>query len=135
MLARLEESKQQRLAIKKQQREAKRRAKQREQAAILEEKILQAEQLFDNLIPGATFIDHTAESSIIQFVVKLRNQQLVFVNKRGVRVGQWPTRYLAERLVAGDWEVLSTRQSTEQTVEQLVAHQRQSKITTTGAGT
>ncbi|NVJ59416.1 MAG: DUF1631 family protein [Gammaproteobacteria bacterium] len=135
LLSRLEQSKQQRMAVKVQQREAKQRAIEREESIAFEQKVKETEAFFDKLIPGATFIDHTSESSMVQFVVKLRNQLLVFVNKRGVRVGQWPTRYLAERLVSGEWEVLSTRQSTEQTMEQLVAHQRQSKISSTGAGT
>jgi hypothetical protein len=125
LLARLEQSRRERLEIKKARREAEKRARQLEQQRLRQRQIRELEQSLQNLGAGSSFVHHERQDLIMQFALRLKHSgKLVFVDKKGVRVGEWLPQELAELMVDGKVELLASRQSNEQTLEQIVAQQR-----------
>jgi ABC-type phosphate transport system auxiliary subunit len=125
LLARLEQSRRERLEIKKARREAEKRARQLEQQRLRQRQIRELEQSLQNLGAGSSFVHHERQDLIMQFALRLKHSgKLVFVDKKGVRVGEWLPHELAELMVDGKVELLASRQSNEQTLEQIVAQQR-----------
>ncbi|WMS88902.1 DUF1631 family protein [Pleionea litopenaei] len=125
VLERLELSRLERLETKKSKQQAKKRARE---AEIKQQRLLaikEWEETLKTLVSGSTFIAHELDGQIIQFVLRLnKTEKMVFVDKRGVRVGEWLPAQLAEKLVDQKIELLASRQSTEMTMEQIVASQR-----------
>ncbi len=125
VLERLEQSRRERLQIKKSKREAEKRARAIEQQQLRLERIREFEGLLESIGAGSSFINHEQQDQIMQFALRLRQSgKLVFVDKKGVRVGEWPVSELAELMADGKVELLASRQSNEQTLEQIVAGQR-----------
>ncbi len=125
VLERLEESRRERLEIKKSKREAEKRAKEIERQQLRQERIREQEQWLNKVGAGSTFVHHEMDDQIMQFALRLRNSgKMVFVDKKGVKVGEWLADELAELMIDGKVELLTSRQSNEQALEQIVANQR-----------
>ncbi len=125
VMKRLEQSRKQRLETKKSKRLAERRAREQQQKLKRQESIQTLSQKLARLTPGSTFVDHRNNEQIIQFALRLKQSgKLVFVDKRGVKAAQWQPEELASLMVDNEVELLASRQSNEQTMEQIVADQR-----------
>lgn len=125
VMERLEQSRKQRLETKKSKRQAERRAREQQQKLKRQESIRTLSHKLAKLTPGSTFVDHRNNEQIIQFALRLKQSgKLVFVDKRGVKAAQWQPEELATLMVDNEIELLASRQSNEQTMEQIVAAQR-----------
>lgn len=125
VLERLEQSRRERLQIKKSKREAEKRAKAIEQQKLRLDRIRELEGLLQTLGAGSSFVNHEQQGQVMQFALRLRQSgKMVFVDKKGIRVGEWQIKELAELMADGKVELLASRQSNEQTLEQIVAGQR-----------
>lgn len=131
VMERLEQSRKQRLETKKSKRQAERRAREQQQKLKRQESIRALSQKLASLTPGSTFVDHRNNERIIQFALRLKQSgKLIFVDKRGVKAAQWHPEELATLMVDNDIELLASRQSNEQTMEQIVAGQRSRRQST-----
>ncbi|WP_144391896.1 DUF1631 family protein [Pleionea sediminis] len=125
VMARLEKSKQQRMQARQSREDAERRAREKQEQLNRQEKIKQLTLELQSLTPGSTYIDHQNNEQIIQFVLRLKHSgKLVFVDKSGVKAAQWSPEEMATLVTDGQVELLASRQSNEQTMEQIVAAQR-----------